>query len=315
MPAINEQCFASALRRFAARYRARLSEAWRQPCDVSGPGRPFLVDERSQGLYATWPPQSDLGGATSIRRIKMTPDKGRAIADAYSSAWHRPDDPLVAASYGQMIAEMYTQYLFATEQLGIKIEPFKGSGEPYESSRAMRWDVLANRHLYVLRTDHAFGTHPREPGLNWMQMPTDLVMPGGRLLVNDLFRAVHDLFAHAFPGTTFGPNGEERAWFVHSRMCTALARPALTSETRGQNCWVNFGPHMRRSDGSHRQEGEPGWLAQAERPFAAQKNALLPPRMSGVRLQRDRRGRVFATALADWSPQSFARPQSASAVA
>ena len=54
------------------------------------------------------------------------------------------------------------------------------------------------------------------------------------------------------------------------------ALPALTSETRDQNSWVNFGPHLRRSDGSLPRKGDPDWIHPAERPFAAQKAGLLP---------------------------------------
>jgi hypothetical protein len=85
---------------------------------------------------------------------------------------------------------------------------------------------------------------------------------GYPLIFNDVFRAVHDYFGHALYGNEFGPLGEELAWRVHSRMFTAAAVPALTTETRGQNCWVNFGPFAH--------------LDPPERPYAEQKNFHLP---------------------------------------
>jgi hypothetical protein len=60
------------------------------------------------------------------------------------------------------------------------------------------------------------------------------------LLVNDVFRFVHDFFGHAKIGNSFGPIGEENAWKIHSVMYSPLARRAMTSETRGQNSFVNF---------------------------------------------------------------------------
>ena len=53
---------------------------------------------------------------------------------------------------------------------------------------------------------------------------------------NDMFRAVHDVFGHAAAGRGFDPHGEEAAWLKHSGMYSPLARRALTTETRGQNC-------------------------------------------------------------------------------
>lgn len=70
------------------------------------------------------------------------------------------------------------------------------------------------------------------------------------LLQNDLLRVVHDFYAHATTGAEFGARGEEKAWATH--VATILKEPglsskdkllaiwALTSETRGQNTWVNF---------------------------------------------------------------------------
>lgn len=53
---------------------------------------------------------------------------------------------------------------------------------------------------------------------------------------NDMFRAVHDAFGHGASGRGFDADGEEAAWLKHSRMYSRLARRALTTETRGQNC-------------------------------------------------------------------------------
>jgi hypothetical protein len=57
---------------------------------------------------------------------------------------------------------------------------------------------------------------------------------------NDMFRAVHDVFGHAASGRGFDPHGEEAAWLKHSMMYSPLARRALTTETRGQNCAQTF---------------------------------------------------------------------------
>ena len=59
------------------------------------------------------------------------------------------------------------------------------------------------------------------------------------------FRAVHDLVGYAATGFQFGPVGEENAFRFHATVHSAATIPALAAETRLQNCWVNFGPHLR----------------------------------------------------------------------
>ena len=63
------------------------------------------------------------------------------------------------------------------------------------------------------------------------------------MLNNDLFRVVHDYFGHLKHGYGFRAAGEDNAWRAHAAMYSPEARPAMTSETRGQNSWVNYGPH------------------------------------------------------------------------
>ena len=42
------------------------------------------------------------------------------------------------------------------------------------------------------------------------------------MLVNDLFRAIHDFFGHARNGNSFGPRGEFNAWREHSAILNAV---------------------------------------------------------------------------------------------
>ena len=59
---------------------------------------------------------------------------------------------------------------------------------------------------------------------------------------NDKFRAVHDTFGHAAIGRGFSRHGEEAAFLSHRQMFPPEAHAALTSETRGQNSFLNYGP-------------------------------------------------------------------------
>lgn len=197
---------------------------------------------------------------------EITPQQRRLqteIKDAYE-AMPRDDlgNPLVRRAYDDLTKEAKRQF----EALPVKVEVLTGQGEPYANSDAMRRDVLDHNHLYIFGTEpDTFGPagikyddHPllRESGLKDQN--------GRPLLYNDLLRAVHDYYAHTLSPVQFGPKGEEAAWANHMAMTMSpWARWALTSETRGQNSWVNFRPGIDR-------------VPMAERGFAEQKVGLLP---------------------------------------
>lgn len=201
----------------------------------------------------------------------------KAVADAYEALAHTPTDPATAAAYRALGQEVQDQYRFITQRAGVRVEPWQGAGEPYPNSAAMVEDVQRNNHLWYLPTQTAHG--PGRPGtaLETLENPMLAAATSGRL-VNDEFRAVHDYFGHRPTGRPagFGPVGEENAARLHEIMFSPRARPALVTETRGQNSWVNFGPHLRRPDGSLPRVGDPDWIPLAQRPFAEQKIGLLP---------------------------------------
>lgn len=227
---------------------------------------------------------------------------GLAIADMYEAMTHDPRDPLVRASYRQLIAELCTQYEYIVKFGGITVEPWFGEGEPYRNSREMIADVRKRRHLYFLRTKSAFGDG-EQPSDCMMLAPTGVVLNGYELVANDLSRISHDYYGHARFAHRFGSLGEENAWRAHLPMLSLLAIPAFTTETRGQSSWFNFGPHLRDAEGRVPGRGEPGYIEPPRRPFPAQKNALLPAEASGVRLYQDPgTGAVVAEALPDWEP-------------
>lgn len=189
----------------------------------------------------------------------------RTIADAYDKMKHEPEHPAVKEAYHHLVKEVGQQYDFATKHMGMKFEPWTKEGEPYKNSDEMRKDVLENHHLHFFTGGEMPKNHPLAG-----------VDPKTGLTHNDKFRAIHDLFGHAHGGFEFGPRGEENAWIDHRKMFSDKAIPALTSETRGQNSWVNFGKHLRRPDGTIPKKGEAGYIGPADRPFAEQKAGLLP---------------------------------------
>lgn len=160
----------------------------------------------------------------SFSDIVVNPEVGRRIASEYEAA---PSfDPNAVESFKHFARETSRQFDFLTRPrrrggLGINVDvtphdPYSGAGE-------MVQDLAHNRHLSVLSTAST-GSHPL--------LTND---------ENDMFRAVHDAFGHAATGRDFGRHGEEAAWMSHIGMYTPPARPAMTTETRGQNSTYVFG--------------------------------------------------------------------------
>jgi hypothetical protein len=206
----------------------------------------------------------------------------KEIADYFQNvAKHQPDAPDVLRSYRAMADETIEQYK-AMIAAGIKPEPYKGKGEPYASSEEMMRDVRENKHLYFLRTDNAFGQGTQDIA-NPLLEKSGLKIGDFELLVNDVFRVVHDYFGHTQQGLQFGPRGEFNAWKSHSRMYSEEAQGAVAAETLAQNAWVNFGAHLRRADGSIPKKGEEGYVPPQERPFGDQKNFVVPAELMQFR--------------------------------
>lgn len=102
-----------------------------------------------------------------------------------------------------------------------------------------------------------------------LELVPDVEWGGRPVTWNDLFRAVHDVFGHGKEGFGFRAAGEDMAWRTHAAMYSPEARPAMTMETRGQNSWVNFGPHGATNRTA----------TTADTVFAEQKAALPPATM------------------------------------
>jgi hypothetical protein len=198
--------------------------------------------------------------------LKVDEQRALKIADAFDQMAHDPSNPEVRSAYNALANDIDKQWDFATERMGIKFEPWTREGQPYTNSAQMKADVANNRHLYFFQGGDIPADHPLAA-----------VDPKTGLSYNDKFRAIHDLFGHSSQGFEFGPRGEENAWWQHMQMFSPEARPAMTSETRGQNSWVNYGKHLRNAEGRIPKKGEPGYVAATERPYAQQKAGLLPP--------------------------------------
>ena len=183
---------------------------------------------------------------------KVDAARAKRIADEYERMADDPNHPLVKAAYDAMIRETMAQYQ-AAKAAGFKAEFWDPEKErdPYEASpRLAIEDVNKNHHMYVFPTYFGYGS--KKFSAEDVQKNPLLADSGERwngypVTVNDIFRAVHDYFGHAKEGVGFRHDGEENAWRSHASMYSPLARLAMTSETRGQNSWLNFGPHGEKN--------------------------------------------------------------------
>lgn len=193
-------------------------------------------------------------------------DRAAAIADEFELMEHAPQDPVVKEAYQALIDEVVEQYRFVIDS-GLKVEIITGE-DPYTSGpNELLDDVRYNNHLWVYPTADGFGSDSTfDVSQNPLLQETEFDVDGHKLLANDVFRIVHDYFGHVAQGAGFRARGEEAAWQAHAAMFSPQARRALTTETRGQNSWLNFGPH-----------GESNRTAVTEDTvFADQKIGLMP---------------------------------------
>jgi hypothetical protein len=209
--------------------------------------------------------------------VEVDEDRARRIAQAYDEMPHAPQDPAVREAYQDLIRQTTDQYR-ALDSAGYKfwfIDINSDAGQQYASSpfNAMR-DLRANKSMGVFPTDSGFGTKEDfNPDSNPMLAETGLRWPFGgpngelrTVYANDLFRAVHDAFGHGIEGSGFRAQGEENAWQAHIRLFTGPARGAITTETRGQNSWLNYGPYGERNRTAKTEDTV----------FADQKTGLMP---------------------------------------
>jgi len=246
---------------------------------AQGPDRPALegLPKSSPGPFApareaaaSYMKEAGLPYQPPTKFARVDPAFGKKVADAYDKMDHAPQSPEVKRAYKAMIDETVAQW-HAMMKTGLKVS-FTDAEHPYpyKLPHDVFKDVRDNNHMWVYSTDEGFGgpeaTKTFDASDNPLLAPTDIKVGDKTLLANDVFRAVHDFFGHIEEGVGFRHDGEENAWRIHSAMFSPEARAAMTSETRGQNNWVNWGPHGEKNRTASQETTE----------YAAQKSGLLP---------------------------------------
>lgn len=244
---------------------------------VTASAEDYLEDNRERLGIEEFPPH-DLVNLDETRSRTI----GQQFEDAPDTELNKPE---VRAAYEQLAEEVLSQYQHIVANDGMT---FTYGNDGYNNSEAMMADVADNSHMQVYQTSpDSFGSkevsadHPLLEGTGIFQGDYELVY-------NDLFRAVHDYYGHVADGNQFGGVGEERAWAKHVTMFSPEARRAMTSETRGQNSWVNYGPQMFDKDGWRGDKDHPRYILAEDRPFAVQKVFLLPDDVSTPKFEGGR---------------------------
>lgn len=181
--------------------------------------------------------------------VKINPEHGKIIADAYENMPHNPEHPQVKAAYNALINETKQQYKDLLDN-GFKFTKVTDPSQyPYKNSKDMHQDIEHNKHLYYLPTEHGFGNEGDMLENHPLLAPTEFKSQDNQpMTANCLFRQVHDINGHHLANKSgFGPKGEHEAYLEHKKSYSPLAQKALASETLGQNSTVNFGKHSEHN--------------------------------------------------------------------
>jgi hypothetical protein len=234
--------------------------------DVGG-GRieEFGTDQRLVDIAKDITEKKGFVYSPQLKYANVNEDRAKRLADAYDKMENNPSDKAVKKAYDAMIEETMEQYE-ALRKKGYKFSFMPESGDIYGNPRNAINDIVQNQRLSVFPTEQGFGSLVEASQANPLLMKTGEKWGGQDVTVNDVFRGVHDVFGHGKYGLGFRARGEENAAQAHARMYSPEALPAVMSETRGQNSWVNFGPY-----GEFNRTASP-----ADTIYAEQKAGLMP---------------------------------------
>lgn len=193
----------------------------------------------------------------------------KIVAMAHDIAQHDPYS--VQYSYSQLKTWLEKQYKIISKY--IHVLPWRDEKEPYASRQDMHDQVFSYGLFYYLPTNLQYGQNDGQNNDNLMLQLTDCRNNNGQqMILNDVFRVVHDIIGHFLTEFGFSGRGEFNAMLSHRSTLPAECYPALYCETVCQTIWFEFGPHLWRKDGSVPVYGNSDWLPRNKRPFSEQKN-------------------------------------------
>ena len=83
-----------------------------------------------------------------LNSVKLNPEHGSKVAQAYHDMKHDPEHPEVKQAYGALIEETKNQFNDLMNK-GIKISRIEpGMENPYKNSKELHADIKNNKHLW-----------------------------------------------------------------------------------------------------------------------------------------------------------------------
>ena len=247
------------------KYIGKALEGLPSKVDVGGRIEEFGTDQRLVDIAKDLTEKKGLVYSPQLKYAEFDPARAKRLADAYDKMENNPSNKAVKKSYDAMIDETMEQYETLRKK-GYKFSFMPESGDIYGNPRNAINDIVQNQRLSVFPTEQGFGSLVEASQANPLLMKIGEKWGGQDVTANDVFRAVHDVFGHGKHGVGFRAGGEENAFQAHARMYSPEALPAVTSETRGQNSWVNYGPF-----GEFNRTASP-----SETIYAEQKTGVMP---------------------------------------
>ena len=249
------------------RFQGGFLEGMPEAVDVGGRMEKFGTDMRLVDIAKDVTEKNGVVYSPQYKYAEIDLDRAKRLANAYEKMANNPSDPKVKKAYDKMIEETMAQYE-ALRKKGYKFDFMPESGDIYGNPRNAINDLIINKRMSVFPTEQGFGGPSAAQALeaNPLLMRIGEKWNGKEVTANDVFRAVHDAFGHAKHGVGFRARGEENAFQSHARMYSPEALPAVASETRGQNSWVNYGPY-----GAKNRTASP-----IDTEYAEQKTGIMP---------------------------------------
>ena len=226
-----------------SKYVGKTLEGMPDVVNVGGKMEQFGTDQRLVDIAKSYVSDKGLIYSPQTKYASIDENRATRLAQAYEGMANNPNDPKVKKAYNAMIEETMAQYE-ALRKKGYKFDFMPESGDIYGNPRNAINDIVQNKRLSIFPTEQGFGGPSAAVAseANPLLIRTGETWNGKPVTANDVFRAVHDVFGHGKHGVGFRAAGEENAFQSHARMYSPEALPAATSETRGQNSWVNYGP-------------------------------------------------------------------------
>ena len=156
----------------------------------------------------------------NVRSVPQT--RRAATADAYEAL--PVLDPKAVPLWEETAGHVRRQYELL-EDMGIKFEFV--NKDPYPSYAELYEDFVTNGRVKVMSTKVTGGAQQ-----------IDGITAGFTDEVNDMFRAIHDVFGHLGTGRGFDRHGEEAAFLAHASMFPDHLRGVLTTELRAQTNYL-----------------------------------------------------------------------------